>query len=114
MSYDGNALVQYFERDAFIGSRRVYCCGASMAGEHFSAYWPHTAYFCPVCGDLWGRAVMCYEFEYAPIVHGSWVVEKRACVEHGDGQFLYAQLLDSCDEELIRRELLALLEGVSI
>lgn len=116
MATDGLATVQYFERDTYVGSRQMYCCGASSAGVSFSAYWPHTAYFCPVCGDLWGRAVMCYEFEYAPKVPGSWIVEKRRCVEHGDGQFLYDGInsdsvwLNYASPELLTREFHALME----
>ena len=110
---DGPATVQYFERDAYVGSRRMYCCGASSAGESFSAYWPHTAYFCPVCGDLWGREVIQPEFDYAPRVSGPWVIERRRCVEHGDGQFLVGKDLDYVSLELLTREFLALLEGVS-
>lgn len=94
----------------------MYCCGARDASGSFSALWPHTAYFCPVCGDLWGRAVMSYEFAYAPRVHDScWVIEKRRCVEHGDGQF-FAGIepihFDFIDKSLLTREILALIEGV--
>jgi len=95
----------------------MYCCGARDASGAFSAFWPHTAYFCPLCGDLWGRAVMSYEFDYAPRVHGSWVVEKRPCVRCGDGQFLYdgcnpeSVFLDYSDTGLLTRELLALMEN---
>ena len=119
MKTDGMALVQYFEGNSFVGSRKMYCCGASSSGVSFSAYWPHTAYVCPVCGELWGRAVMCYEFDYAPRVHEFWAIEKRRCVEHGDGQFLYDGInsdsvwLDYADAGLLTRELLALLEGLN-
>lgn len=108
---DGQARVDYFEASRFVGSRRVYCCGATEAGERFSAYWPHTAYFCPQCGELWGRAIYTFEFAYVPRVSGSWVVEQRRCVQHGDGQFLYAQSLELADRDLLTRELLALIEG---
>jgi hypothetical protein len=109
--YSGDAFVQYFEHGTYVGSRRIYCCGASYLGESFSAYWPHTAYFCPVCGDLWGREVLQPEFDYAPRVSGAWVIEKRACAEHGDGQFLCGKLLDNADHDLLTRELLALIQG---
>lgn len=110
MSYDGNAVVNYFEHDAYVGSRQMYCCGASSAGESFSAYWPHTAYFCPVCGDLWGREIISPEFDYAPRVHEAWTVEQRRCVEHGDGQFLVGKDLDHVSPDLLTREFHALME----
>lgn len=113
--YDGIATVQYFEHDALVGSRRAYCCGARNASGSFSAFWPHTAYFCPICGDLWGRAIMCYEFDYAPAIHDAcWSIEQRRCVEHGDGQFLVGYdrpHLDTASPDLLTREFLALLES---
>ena len=111
---DGIALVQYFEHDQFVGTRRTYCCSASEAGVSFSAYWPHTAYFCPKCGDLWAREIFTYEFDYAPRVRSSWAVESRPCVSCGDGQLLSGHhSLDNVDSALLTRELLALLEGLS-
>ena len=110
---DGIAEVQYFEHDSFVGTRRMYCCGYSEAGKSYSAFWPHTAYFCPKCGDLWGRAIYSYQFDYQPIPRSSWVVESRPCVGCGDGQFLYAQSLEGCSPPLLLRELAALLEGTS-
>lgn len=109
---DGIAYVEFFERDTYAGSRRVYCCGATEAGVSFSAYWPHTAYFCPTCGELWGRAIYQYKFAYAPRIKGHWTVEKRPCVGCGDGQFLVGrESFDECSKELLTRELLALLEN---
>lgn len=109
MTYHGTATVQYFERDAFVGERRVYCCGASSGGESFSALWPHTAYVCPLCGQLWGRAVYQYEFDYSPRVRMVWAVEVRRCVSCGDGAFLVSQDLDSCSHSLLQREATILL-----
>lgn len=111
MSASGNATVQYFEGKSFVGEREVYCCGASMGGKSFSAFWPHTAYFCPHCGELWGRAIYQFHFEYFPIPRASWVVESRRCVRCGDGTFLVGQSLENVSEDLLRRELLAILNG---
>jgi len=108
----GNAVINYFEAGGFVGSRRQYCCGY----EGQSAFWPHTAYFCSVCGELWGRAIYAYEFDYAPVISARWTIEKRLCAEHGDGQFLVGYEgchLDSCSPELLTRELLALIEGLN-
>jgi hypothetical protein len=108
----GNSTVQYFEGNTYVGDREVYCCGyARSSGDRFSAFWPHTAYFCPICGELWGRAIYQYHFTYSPIPTDSWVVEVRRCVKHGDGTFLNSQLLDHCSTRLLTRELLAILEN---
>ena len=104
----GLAHVYYYEGSRSVGSRDMYCCGAQEAGESFSAYWPHTAYFCPVCGEIWGREVLVFQFDYAPHVQSSWVVETRRCAKHGDGTFLVDKPLDSCSVDLLKREFLAL------
>lgn len=108
---DGHALVRYFDHETFSGERRVYCCGAANDRGSFSAYWPHTAYFCPVCGDLWGRAIFDYDFTYEPRISALWTVEQRRCVLHGDGQFLFSQSLEFASVDLLTRELLVLIEG---
>lgn len=115
MPSSGNATVTYLEQDRFVGSREVYCCGyAPTSGVTVSAYWPHTAYFCPRCGSLWGRAIYDYHFDYAPIPKGSWAIESRPCVRCGDGQFLYGHdSLEGVSPELLTRELLALIEGAA-
>lgn len=106
----GIATVFYFDSDQPTGQREVYCCGAAESGTSFSAYWPNIAYFCPMCGQFWGRAIYDFHFAYAPKVRTTWSVESRRCVPCGDGQFLVGQSLSGCDEELVRRELMALLE----
>ena len=111
--HQGNSTVQYFEGSAFIGQREMYCYGTRVGGgPSLSAYWPHTAFFCPVCGEIWGRAIYQHSFDYQPIPQDSWVIESRRCVKHGDGLFLSTQLLESCSHPLLRRELLALLENL--
>ena len=109
----GNSLVQFFEQGQFVGELTQYSCGyQSGDGESHSAYWPHRAYFCPVCGEIWGREVYTHQFQYRPIPPGEWVVETRNCVEHGDGQLLAKRgELDFVSKELLTREVLALLEN---
>lgn len=110
----GNATVRYFERDQFIGSRETYCCGyADSSGKRSSAYWPNTAYVCPVCGELWARAIYEHHFQYEPIPQAPWIVEVRRCAEHGDGYFLVglgnsASHLSLCSLPLLAREALLL------
>lgn len=112
MPVDGNATIMYFEGTSLAGSRESYCCGYSPSeGKRVSAYWPHTAYFCPTCGEIWGRAVYDHHFQYDPIPQASWVVESRRCASHGDGYFLSGlgdSHLQSCSRELLRREALLL------
>lgn len=112
MAVDGNATILYLEYERSVGSRQQYCCGyAHSSGERVSAYWPCTAYVCPVCGELWGREVLDYHFQYSPIPKTSWVVETRRCAKHGDGLFLSGygeEHLPFCSRELLAREALIL------
>ena len=109
---DGNALVIYLENGAPIGTRLQYCCGyANSAGDRHSALWPHTAYFCPVCGEIWARVIYDYQFNYVPLVPVSWSIESRRCASHGDGTLLTGyegEHLRSCSPELLSREALIL------
>ena len=108
MSPSGTALVHYFERDQPVGTRQMHCCGyLSASGQRSSGYWPNTAYFCPCCGELWGRAIYDHQYDYQPFVATSWVIETRRCAEHGDGSFLSgynAEHLPFCSHELLKRE----------
>ena len=107
-------MVNYFEQDQFVGQRKMYCCGYDqVSGPSVSAFWPHTAYFCPQCGQLWGRAIFDYQFDYSPIPRSSWVIESRPCAHCGDGQFLVGQYPEDLGPEaydLLKREVLVLLE----
>ena len=110
MSLHGTARVRYFDHGSPVGEREAYCCGYSdTAGESHSAYWPHIAYFCPYCGEIWGREVLIPQFSYQPIPQQPWVIESRRCAKHGDGLFLTGKPLDNCSPELLRREALLLL-----
>lgn len=111
----GDAIVRYFEGSALVGQRRVYCCGYSAArgASPISAHWPHTAYFCPTCGEVWARAIYDYAFAYEslPSLQGLlWSVEIRRCPEHGDGTLLtgHLQHLSECNLGLLQREALVL------
>jgi len=107
MSHSGSASIVYLDQDqSLLGRREVYCCGYT---ESHSAYWPHTAYFCPLCGELWARAIYSFSFEYRPIPQAAWTVTLRPCVKCGDGTLLDEQL-EGASPELLTREFLALLE----
>ncbi len=113
----GMATVRYFEGTTFVGSREQYCCGYSSPGDPKirSGYWPHTAYFCPMCGEIWGREVLDPNYPYFPTPQIQWVIETRRCASHGDGLFLSGSRSDSelstCSLELLRREALLLCSG---
>jgi len=100
----GNATVQCFEGSSFAGAYSHYCCGFDKSGDRYSASWPHIAIFCPQCGELWGRRVYLYEFDYQPYLAVPWRVETASCLAHGGGQLLPTGDEDAADEQLIKRE----------
>lgn len=106
MSYAGGALVQCFDHSELVGSYSHYCCGFDNLGDSWSAWWPHIALFCPFCGELWGRRVYQYNFDYRPYGEDRqpWVVETEPCVHHGGGQLIPNTLVREADELLLRRE----------
>ena len=73
--------------------------------------WPNLALFCTECGDIWGRVI--YEEGLPRISAPKWQLINRLCVRHGDGQFLHHMTVDAADYDLLKRELLALLNGVT-
>lgn len=64
----------------------------------------HVGLTCAACGEVWGRVVQ----EGAP----QWTFQMRYCVKHGDGSFIAAwcKKFDELPEEVIRRELILLLD----
>lgn len=101
----GNATVRTYAGNRFVGERKVYCCGAAMStGNRFSAFYPHIAFFCETCGEVWQRQIYSYEFDYQPY-HGLagkvWVVETKPCRQHGPW-FLYEQPLEGLDTSTLR------------
>lgn len=105
----GPATVTYFLGQSLVGSRESYCCGYSEAGESYSAYWPNIAYFCEICGELWGRQILTFHFDYAPRFGATWKVRSRPCQWCGGGNFLVDEPLDGADEALLRHELRVLI-----
>lgn len=110
MSYSGGAVIQCFDHNELVGSYSHYCCGFDYAGNKYSAWWPHIALFCPECGEIWGRRVYLYEFDYEPyqvagdLKRADWAVETEHCAAHGGGQLLPDTLTEVADEPLLRRE----------
>ena len=106
----GNAVLRYFEGNTQVGTSEQYCCGyQDIAGGIHSAVWSHEAFFCDICGEVWGRIIYKYSFSYEPLVDSRWNVTTRRCARHGDGLFLTGKPLDSCSPELLHREALLLL-----
>ena len=106
----GDAVLRYFEGNTQVGTSEQYCCGyQDTAGNIHSASWNHEAFFCDVCGEVWGRIIYKYSFSYEPLLDSRWNVIVRRCVKHGNGEFLIGKPLDNCSPELLRREALLLL-----
>lgn len=82
-AFDGHAAASWYEKNRLIGVGREYLCGASQGGVSFSAYWPHSAFFCPVCGEIWARKVFEYEFNYRPLSSSPWTCLTKNCDKHG-------------------------------
>ena len=97
-------LVQYFEGEAYVGSRYADRAWQGAAYITDYPYWPHTAYFCGQCGEVWAR-----EISQGVGTPRGWALIHRPCVEHGGGEFLLNTDLDSADRDLLRRELLVIL-----
>lgn len=105
----GEATLRYFEYEQLVGEERRLCASHTTgAGETFSGCYPNTAYFCPVCGNIWGRAVYEFKFDYQPIPAKLWTLEIRRCRNDGDGLFLTGHsdfmLNHTCSISLLRRE----------
>src|SRR3972149_2161735 len=114
----GPGIVQFIEQGKYVGSRLSYMAGASIGGESVSGFWPHVAYFCTECGDLWARAIWSPEgkwWSYHPLPSAKWRVELSHCQKH-DGGFLLQDTpsLDDCSPELLQREaFLYLFQGIT-
>jgi len=89
----------------FDGSRPVGTIQHDRGQWQSVAHLPSWAFFCPQCGEIWGRVV-----RTEPAANQHWLVMQRQCVAHGDGQMLVGQDLTRCDAPLLTRELLAILE----
>lgn len=101
----GEGQVLYYENSHIVGTRQVAVGAVSPSSGVFnSSFLPNTAYFCPICGEVWAREIYTFKFAYRPIPKHSWVVEQRACPEHGDGYLLVGKDLDSCSIDILRRE----------
>lgn len=74
-STNGHATITTFE-GTHVSTERVYCCGTP---PNRSAYYPHVAWFCPECGEVWRRQVYAFEFTYAPLVAEKWKVYTSRC-----------------------------------
>lgn len=105
----GTSVAQFFERDVFVGECTQYSAGVEYTGKRYSGYWPNVAYFCPCCGELWGREILTHKFKYCPVPQEEWKVTERACADCGDGQFLTDRPLEQASFELLLREFQVLL-----
>lgn len=97
---DPKATYTYFDNGSPVGQVRV----DRGIWRSLQAL-PSWAFFCPHCGEIWGRAV-----RVSPEGSMHWIVMQRPCTAHGDGQMLIGQNLDECDSAILNREVFALLE----
>ena len=102
VTYAGVAEVQFFEHERYSGSLKHYCSGTD---NERSGFWPHLAYVCPLCGELWCRAIYQFEFQYNPLPRANWKTREKYCPTCGDGFLLEGRPLEEASEELLRREL---------
>lgn len=102
-------VVQYFEGTRYIGAQT--CERQWRGGDEIvaSRYWPNTAYWCQDCGEIWARSITQSEW---PLPQ-SWGLIHSRCPRHGAGLLLLWTDLEGADHELLTRELLATIEGVS-
>lgn len=66
----------FFADGAYLGSRQ-FPAFRNIPGEAPSLQ-PHYAFFCPTCGELWGR--VCFDHST-----DTRVISRR-CLKHGDGR----------------------------
>jgi hypothetical protein len=102
----------FFEGTKLAGTRDILVAPIEWGNGFRSSYHPSIAYFCPECGEIWGRAVFSPSGPYDPIVQAKWIIETRHCPKHGDGYFLVGlsdSQLSACSKELLKREALLLM-----
>jgi len=110
VSLAGPATLRYFLTPGSpLGELQIYLCGYSDGGVSYSAYWPHQALFCRICGALWARGILTYDFDYQPRFPEAWTLVARRCRECGDGRLLCDLPLEGASPGLLQRELEVLL-----
>lgn len=105
--------ITYLEGKNFVGTREetVHAAGGYWGG-HFQVYFPHVAFFCCACGEIWARGIADVKFDYQPVPGVNWKTTYRRCPKCGGGELLFDVMdsdLDTCSHELLHRELLILL-----
>lgn len=85
----------------FLGQRLL---GTSPRQAYWADMQPatcHTAYLCPVCGEVWGRVLQSDKSS------AEWIAQRRFCVKHGNGSFIapWSQQFDELPLEVLTHEL---------
>lgn len=107
----GMATYLYFEDKQLIGQRTAHVAGYKAPSGYHTSMAFHTAYFCPVCGEIWARVLFQPSFNYehpeGPVL---WSTETRRCAAHGDGYLLVGleSQLSHIEGRILRREALLL------
>lgn len=89
----GQATLSVFQGDRLVRSGERYCAGGR---EGHSALWPHVAWFCRICGEIWRREVYTYHFDYRPECGDRWTIVQNICDKCGEPEVrrLFAELLE--------------------
>jgi len=103
------STLQVFLAARLLGETSHYCAGFSDGGKSYSGFWPHVAFFCTECGELWGRRFYQHPPSYSPLPSAKWVVQERRCRECGDGELLAAGMEEAASPELLKYEFEVLL-----
>lgn len=88
--------MQPIQESLYVGQRLI-ATKLSIWHNQGEALLNHTAYFCPVCGEVWGRRVfLTTNLRFRAV--------ERFCEQHGDGSLVsgeleWSYLLEECPTE---------------
>lgn len=71
------------QESLFVGEKKI-CTRQDIWHNGGTAAISHTAYCCPVCGEIWGRRIY-----HSPDIR--WRFYERPCEKHGDGSLVFSE-----------------------
>lgn len=72
------------DESLYVGERFI-CTRKTEWHNNGTAVIRHTAYCCPLCGEVWARRIY-----HAPDLQ--WAFYTRPCEKHGDGSLVFSEL----------------------